>query len=552
MKYSDREFYAAVRAEVLAYRPQLERVVREAVRLAQRNAAWRVHYAKQPFDESQHPRAPAGRPEGGEFVKAGSEVAPPSPARREFFVPKDMQPWAALHRADFDRLSSRTTAELQSALKTHTDRLLDRPSGEAGAYHRLWVDRIQKLLEERDHSDHNAPPAVKERIWAAQKEYTPLFVERVRLEKWLASSKRTIFKSRDQVRAVQEKLANIKVRMEELALITGATLPQHNPIRDWSFEQKFSRAAEIALRSGKLAPEIAEELRAAIEPANLARSAAMMAALAAAHAHPLAGFAADAILLAHVGVDGALTGHRIYLEISSIQSEADLNAAADVLRKELASQAAGKLTDLLTWGTGKGAAAFNKRYKITIDHDKVRRLSTGEMPLSPNPKNLIPLKVVKKTNSRPATSTKNRNPDRQRFLTDWLIKRFKDGQQFNLDNRHRYPHHEIEVSVGGRKYRVDSLDLVKKEIVSRRLTQLSRISQSTAIGYFNEFIRKYSPGSVITNSDFNPRKLHERRLKGKRIFEVPVQRKAIPKAIIDAATVRKIIIRDINGKVYNP
>lgn len=27
MKYSDREFYAAVRAEVLAYRPQLERVV---------------------------------------------------------------------------------------------------------------------------------------------------------------------------------------------------------------------------------------------------------------------------------------------------------------------------------------------------------------------------------------------------------------------------------------------------------------------------------------------------------------------------------------------
>lgn len=312
-------------------------------------------------------------------------------------MPKDMQPWAALHRADFDRLSSRTTAELQSALKTHTDGLLDRPSGEAGAYHRLWVDRIQELLAERDHSDHNAPLAVKERIWAAQKEYTPLFVERVRLEKWLARSKRTIFKSKDQVRAVQVKLANIKARMEELALITGATLPQHNPIRDWSFEQKFSRAAEIALRSGKLAPEIAEELRAAIQFPNLARSAAMMAALAAAHAYPLAGFAADAILLAHVGVDGALTGHRIYLEINSIQSEADLNAAADVLRKELASQAAGKVTNLLTWGTGKGAAAFNKRYKITIDRDKVRRLSTGEMPLSPNPKNLIPLKVVKRT-----------------------------------------------------------------------------------------------------------------------------------------------------------
>lgn len=418
MKYSDRAFYAAVRAEVLAYRPQLERVVREAVRLAQWNAARRVYYAKQPFDESQHPRAPAGRPEGGEFVKAGSDVAPSSPARREFFVPKDLQPWAAVHRADFDRLSSRTTTELQSALKTHTDALLDRPSGEAGDYHRLWVDRIQELLEERDHSDHNAPLAVKERIWAAQKEYTPLFVERVHLEKWLANSKRTIFKSKDQVRAVQVKLANIKARMEELALITGATLPQHNPIRDWSFEQKFARAAEIALRSGKLAPEIAEELRAAIEPANLARSAAMMAALAAAHAYPLAGFAADAILLAHVGVDGALTGHRIYLEISSIQSEADLNAAADVLRKELASQAAGKLTDLLTWGTGKGAAAFNKRYKITIDHDKVRRLSTGEMPLSPNPKNLIPLKVVKRAQTQKSTGTSTKSSNTRRKTAD--------------------------------------------------------------------------------------------------------------------------------------
>lgn len=120
MKYSDRVLYAAVRAEVFAYRPQLERAVREAVRahLARQNSS-RTHYAKQPFDESKHPRAPAGRPEGGEFVHAGGAGPEPAPARRTFFVPKDMQYLADVHRAMFNRLDGETTAELQAGLKVH-------------------------------------------------------------------------------------------------------------------------------------------------------------------------------------------------------------------------------------------------------------------------------------------------------------------------------------------------------------------------------------------------------------------------------------------------
>jgi hypothetical protein len=396
MKYSARVLYAAVRAEVLAYRPQLERAVLEAIRLAQRNAR-RIHYAKQPFDESKHPRAPAGRPEGGEFVRAGGATAPSAPAKQKEILRKAPSSWPPTRRAAFDELPTRSTAELQTSLKAHSDFLLDRFPADLREFHRIWVDRIQELLAERDYSDQNAPLAAKERIWAAQKKYLTLAVERVRLEKWLATAKRS-YVTRDLVRNIREvrdALHHIKTQMEKLALITGARLPQPNPIRDWSFEQKFSRAAEIALQSGKLAPEVAEELRAAIHPANLARMAAMMAALAAAHAYPVAGLAADAVLLTYVGTDGALTGHRLYLEISSIQNEADLNAAADVLRKELASQASGKLIDLLTWGTGKGVGAFNKRYKVTIDHDQVRRLSTGEMPLIPNPKNL-PIKVERR------------------------------------------------------------------------------------------------------------------------------------------------------------
>ncbi len=410
MRYSVRVLYAAVRAEVLAYRPRLERAVLEAIRLAQRNAR-RIHYAKQPFDESKHPRAPAGRPEGGEFVRAGGAGASSAPAKQTDVVRTAPQSWAAKYRDAFNELPTRSTAELQARLKFHTDFLVDRFPSDLRASHRIWVDRIQELLAERDYSDQNAPLAAKERIWAAQKKYLTLAVERVRLEKWLASAKRR-YASKDllrNIREVQDALHRIKTQMEKLALITGARLPQDNPIRDWSFEQKFSRAAEIALQSGKLAPEVAAELRAAIQPANLVRMGAMMAALAAAHAYPLAGLAADAVLLTYVGVDGALTGHRIYLEISSIQNEADLNAAADVLRKELASQASGKLVDLLTWGTGKGAAAFNKRYKVTIDHNQVRRLSTGEMPLTPNPKKLIPLKVVKKTPAQNSTDTSSKS-----------------------------------------------------------------------------------------------------------------------------------------------
>jgi hypothetical protein len=376
----------------------------------------------------------------------------------------------------------------------------------------------------------------------------------VRLEKWLASAKRR-FASKDLVRNIREvhdALHRIKTQMEKLALITGAQLPQPNPIRDWSFEQKFSRAAEIALQSGKLAPEVAAELRAAIHPANLARMAAMMAALAAAHAYPVAGLAADAVLLTYVGTDGALTGHRLSLEIRLIQNEADLNAAADVLRKELASQASGKLIDLLTWGTGKGVAAFNERYKVVYAPEKLQALKNGSTLLSPNLANIVPAKVVKQPKTKSTQSVSNRSSGRKRDLPAFVLQRFRDGQQFNLDNRHRYPHHEVEVSVEGRKYRVDSLDLKKKEIVSRRLTQLSQIGEKTAIGYFNEFTRKYSPGSVITSSPFNPRKLHQTKLKGTLIFEVPVQRNAIPKAIIDAAKARGIRIRDVKGKVYNP
>jgi hypothetical protein len=41
-------------------------------------------------------------------------------------------------------------------------------------------------------------------------------------------------------------------------------------------------------------------------------------------------------------------------------------------------------------------------------------------------------------------------------------------------------------------------------------------------------------------------------LRGRMIMEVPVQKRSIPQAVIDAANKHDIYIRDINGKIYNP
>jgi hypothetical protein len=133
-----------------------------------------------------------------------------------------------------------------------------------------------------------------------------------------------------------------------------------------------------------------------------------------------------------------------------------------------------------------------------------------------------------------------------------LKERFDAGENFNKENRGRYLHNEVEVTVKGEKYRVDSLDTTKGEIVSRRLTQLSNVKQRTAISYFNEFTRKYPAGAKITDSPFNPKALRGQELFGELIFEVPVQKNSIPQAVLDAATQRNIKIRDIAGKVYNP
>ena len=107
--------------------------------------------------------------------------------------------------------------------------------------------------------------------------------------------------------------------------------------------------------------------------------------------------------------------------------------------------------------------------------------------------------------------------------------------------------------------RLDSYNPHTGEIVSRKYTQLSEVSEETAIRYLKELSDKYAPGSVIADVPSNRTGLNKgifevnqgRDLKGKMILEVPVQDKVVPRRVIDYANKHYIKIRDINGKIYN-
>ena len=142
---------------------------------------------------------------------------------------------------------------------------------------------------------------------------------------------------------------------------------------------------------------------------------------------------------------------------------------------------------------------------------------------------------------------------------------------FNKARAKFYPHNEVyleapkkainlpEGSPTKHQYvRLDSYNPHTGEIVSRKCTQLSEVSEETAIRYLKELSDKYAPGSVIADVPSNRTGLNKgifevnqgRDLKGKMILEVPVQKKSVRKSILKYARDNNIQIRDINGKIY--
>ena len=160
--------------------------------------------------------------------------------------------------------------------------------------------------------------------------------------------------------------------------------------------------------------------------------------------------------------------------------------------------------------------------------------------------------------------------DKKRQST-WT-KQLLDGIRFNKERAPFYRFNEVYLEspkAGTRgagkssakyKYvRLDSYNPKTKEIVSRKYTQLSEISEKTAIGYLKELLEKYSPGSVIADVPSNRvganagifEENEGNILKGQMILEVPVQEEPVPERVLDYANEHRIKIRDTNNKIYN-
>ncbi|MER6764790.1 hypothetical protein ABT266_31930, partial [Amycolatopsis sp. NPDC000746] len=142
-------------------------------------------------------------------------------------------------------------------------------------------------------------------------------------------------------------------------------------------------------------------------------------------------------------------------------------------------------------------------------------------------------------------------------MPEWIRDRLQAGIQFNKDNWGRYPVNELHVGPKFPYKRLDSY-VPGQEIVSRKYTQLSRVTDRTGIAYVNELRNKYGPGEAISDTPYNRQYLDKYNLRGKGlqgtlILEIPVQEGAIPQAVLDAASKGKppVKIRDTNNNPYN-
>lgn len=125
------------------------------------------------------------------------------------------------------------------------------------------------------------------------------------------------------------------------------------------------------------------------------------------------------------------------------------------------------------------------------------------------------------------------------------------GTNYNKARAFDYPYREVYVEkpTGSGYYRLDAYDPLGGEIVSRKMTQFSRISESTGIAYVNELAAKYPAGAKIARVPSSG-PLAGQSLRGQLILEVPMQGAAIPDGVLKAARARGVVIRDVFGNVY--
>ena len=133
--------------------------------------------------------------------------------------------------------------------------------------------------------------------------------------------------------------------------------------------------------------------------------------------------------------------------------------------------------------------------------------------------------------------------------TKWLDD-LKFGNNYNKAHAFDYQYRELYIeNPKGGYYRLDAYN-PGKAILSRKFTQLGEISEQTAINYINELAKKYPAGAKIANVPSSG-PLAGLKLRGQLYLEVPYQNMPIPRAVIDAANAKNILIKDVYGNIYN-
>ena len=130
--------------------------------------------------------------------------------------------------------------------------------------------------------------------------------------------------------------------------------------------------------------------------------------------------------------------------------------------------------------------------------------------------------------------------------------------QFMLDYSSLRPT-DIHSEVILLKSRKNVYDSLARKVFMYEYTQLREVTEETAIRYLKELEAKYSPGAVIADVSSNRvganARIFEENggdiLQGQMILEVPVQKKPVPKRVLDYANEHRIKIRDTNNKIYN-
>lgn len=138
------------------------------------------------------------------------------------------------------------------------------------------------------------------------------------------------------------------------------------------------------------------KLRELLKPENLFMAAAFIGAYAGLHATPAAPFLAivDVYMLGDGAADMGNALWQLYLDLDSATTEKELDEASKGLSKQLSGPVADALVKALLLGGGKAAATFNKRYKVEIDQDALRRIGNGSTPNSGVP--LPPVKITRR------------------------------------------------------------------------------------------------------------------------------------------------------------